>query len=122
MKCGEFPALAKHKITIKTRSEAVTDYGGATTTWPTLATVWAVIEPQNGREVFAQDQIQSRVMSKMVIRYRSDLKDTATSGKYKVSYDGRDFPIVYIKNLDEDMKSEGKVFQVLACEENNAEN
>ena len=122
MKCGDFPRLAKHQIVIQKRIDSSTDYGGTTTTWQNLATVWAIIEPTTGNDPFADDQIQSRVTSKMIIRYRSDMKNTAVSGKYKILFDDREFPIRYVKNVDEDLKYEGNSFQVIVCEENYAEN
>ena len=93
------------------------DYGGESTSWTAQSTVWAAIMPLSGREVYTQDQSQSRVTTKIIIRYQSALKDTQTTGAYRVSYDGRFFPVKYIRNLSEDMKSEGTQFQELFCEE-----
>lgn len=120
MKCGEWRAKASHKITIQEYTFTSDDYGGSTTGWVTQSTVFAMIKPISGREVFQSDQAQSRVTSKMVIRYQSALKNTAETGKYRVSYDGRLFPVKYVRNLDDDMKNEGKAFQELLCEENAA--
>jgi len=122
MKCGEFAGNAKHKITIQSRSEAGDAYGGSDTTWATQSTVWAAITPLSGREVYQQEQKQSRVSSKMVIRYQSALKNTVTTAKLRVSYDGRIFPVDYIRNLDSDMKSEGNVYQELFLTEAEPEN
>lgn len=121
MKCGEFPAKAKNRIVIQSRGDASDDYGGSAVTWSTLATVWAIIEPMSGREVLQSEQLQSRVTHKVTIRYNATLKSTATGAKYRISYDGRLFPIKFVQNFDEDLKTEGTVFQVLTCEENNAE-
>ena len=122
MKCGEWRTNAKHRITIQERSEVVDDFGGQTLTWTTKSTVWASIEPLNGREVYLQEQNQSRVTSKMTIRYQSDLKATRDAGALRISYDGRIFPVNYIRNLDSDMKNEGTQYQQLFVEENGAEN
>ena len=122
MKCGEFSALAKNRIVIQQRTEVADTGGGFAVTWSTLSTVWAVIEPTSGREPYLQGQSQSRVTSKMTIRYQTALKNTASIADYRVSFDGRIFPIKYIKNLEEDLKREGKFFQILMCEENDAEN
>jgi len=122
MKCGEFAGKAKHRITIQSRSEATDVYGGSDTTWATQSTVWADITPLSGREVYQQEQKQSRVSSKMLIRYQSALKNTVTTAKFRVSYDGRIFPVDYIRNLDSDMKSEGNVYQELFLTEAEPEN
>jgi|AKVG01.1.fsa_nt_gi SPP1 family predicted phage head-tail adaptor len=118
MKCGEFRAKASHFITIQERSTTSGDYGGVSVTWSDLSTAYAMIKPMSGREVFEQQQMQSRVKTKMIIRYQSALKDTADTAAYRVSCDGRIFPIEYVTNLSDDMKNEGKAFQVLYCSEN----
>jgi len=121
--CDNFSGQANQRITIQPRTDTSDNYGGAAATWTANnISAWAIIEPQSGRETFAQGQDQSRVESKMTIRYQSTLKNTATAGKYRVSFNGRIFPVLYIKNLDEDMKREGRAYQVLYCTENGAEN
>lgn len=120
MKCREFRSKANHRIIIQKMSNTGDNYGGETVSWQTQSTVWADIQPLSGNELFRQDMQQSMVRNKMIIRYQSDLKDTALTGKYRVSYDGRLFPIKYITNLAEDMISEGKAYQILYCEENSA--
>jgi len=122
MKCGEFPAKARNKISIQARTDVLDDYGGSTVTWAEVYNSWAVIEPMGGREAFLSQQLQSRITHSMTIRYLAALKDTATAAKYRVLFDGRIFSVKFIKNIDSSMKMEGKVFQVLTCEENDAEN
>ena len=80
-----------------------------------------MIMPKSGREVFESQKLDSRVTSKMVIRYQSALKVTDTVSQYRVSYDGRTYSVKYIRNLEEDMKNEGKAFQELTLEENSPE-
>lgn len=117
--CDSFSGRANKRITIQPRTESGDNYGGQAVVWTTSnISVWAIIEPQSGRETFAQGQDQSRVDSKMTIRYQPSIKSTAVAGKYRVSFDGRVFTVLYIKNLDEDMKREGKAYQVLSCVEN----
>ncbi|WP_038207890.1 phage head closure protein [Xenophilus azovorans] len=41
--------------------------------WVTLATVWAAVEPLNGREFFAADAAQSEVTTRIRMRYRDDI-------------------------------------------------
>ncbi len=122
MKCGEFNAKARSRVVIQARTDTVDSYGGASVAWSTLATVWAIIEPASGREFLQSNQLQSRTSHKITIRYQSSLKNTASAAKNRISFDDRLFSVKYIKNLDEDMKREGKAFQQLYCEENDAEN
>jgi SPP1 family predicted phage head-tail adaptor len=116
-----FASMANNKVTIQYLAESVDAYGSPATTWSLQSKVWAVIEPASGREVFASQQLQSRVTHKVTIRYQSALKDTATTARYRMLFDDRTFDIVYSKNLHADMKREGKEFQVLYCNENGAE-
>lgn len=121
-KSAQWRKDATHRIIIQQKDLVDDELGGSETTWTTQSTVWASIKPLTGREVYLQDQDQSKVNSKMVIRYQSALKDTATVAKYQVSYDGRIFPIKFSRNLASDMKNEGKQFIELFVTENEAEN
>lgn len=51
--------------------------------WAPLATVWAAVEPLNGREYFAASSAQSEVTTRIRIRYRPGL----TSAD-RVNHDG----------------------------------
>ena len=117
----DFHSNAKNRITIQKPTETVDAYGARTVTFSTQSTVWAQIIPNSGREIFAQGAIQSRYTHKILIRYQSALKNIAVISDYRVSYDGRLFGIQAIKNLDDDMKTEGNSFQELLCEENGAD-
>ena len=120
MKCKRF--RPRNRVTVQSRSETSDSFGGQTVSWGTLATVWAEIEPLSGREVFANQALDSRVSSKMTIRYRSDLKDTSGAAKNRISFDGRIFTIHYVRNLHSDLKTEGRAYQQLFCEDNGPEN
>lgn len=123
MGCDNFSGMANKRIVLQPRTEVADSYGGQTVTWATSnLTVWAIMEPASGREVFQQGQKQARVDTKITIRYQSALSNVATGAKYRVSFDNRIFPVLYVKNLDEDMKREGKAYQVLYCGENDPEN
>jgi len=117
----DFNSIAKNRITIQSPTETVDAYGARTVSFATQSTVWAQITPNSGREIFAQGAIQSRYTHKILIRYQAELKNIAVISDYRVSFDGRLFSIQAIKNLDDDMKSEGKFFQELLCEENGAD-
>lgn len=122
MACNDFRAKARHKITIESKSLTTDRYGGQLVTWTTQSTVFAKIEPYSGREPLANEQLQSRVSHKMTIRYQSTLKDTASASSNRVLFDDRVFSIEHIRNLHDDMKNEGKAYQVLYVVENGAEN
>lgn len=122
MKCGQFPSLAKHRITIQVPTETADDYGGFNVTWSTLEKIYAWIVPMSGREVYTNDKLTSRVTHKIVIRYINGLRLTDTAAKHRVQFDGKTLEIETLEDLDEDLKSYGNVFQRLMCVENGAGN
>lgn len=117
----DFNSIAKNRITIQSPTETVDAYGGRTTSFTTHSTVWAQITPVSGRELFNQGAVQSRLSHKVLIRYQASLKDIKSSSDYRISFDGRLFGVQGIRNLDADMKTEGRFFQELLCEENGAD-
>ena len=117
----EFNSKARNRIIIQSPTETVDAYGARTTTFATQSTVWAQIIPNSGREIFAQGAVQSRYTHKIIIRYQAALKNITAISDYRVSFDGRLFEVQSIKNLDADMKTEGRFFQELLCEENGSD-
>lgn len=69
-------------------SPARNDVGEPNETWVAVATVWASVEPLQGREYWAQQQIQSEVSIRLRIRYRSGL-----TTKMRVVYGSKIFDI-----------------------------
>lgn len=119
--CLDFASKAKHKIVIQSKGTTLSATGGQSDTWTTVNTVWAIIEPSSGNEVFASQQLQSRVTHKIIIHYLSSLADTSVTGSYRCLLDSiRVLNIQYVRNLHYDLITEGKAFQVLYCEENGA--
>ena len=117
----DFNSIAKNRITIQSPTETVDAYGARSVSWATQSTVWAQIIPNSGREFYAQGAVQSRYTHKILIRYQAALKGITTISDYRVSFDGRLFGVQGIRNLDADMKTEGRFFQELLCEENGAD-
>lgn len=119
-KCDSFSGKARHKITIENQSLAVDDYGGASNTWASVGTFWAMMKPMSGKEVFVSEQNMSRVTHSFTIRYKSTFASTKDFGSYRISYNGRLFEVKYIRNLDKTRKVEGTAFQEIIAEENGA--
>lgn len=63
----------RHRIDIRQPSTERDTYGEPVVTWSTLDTVWASVEPMNGKEVFKAGQILDLIPTKIVIRYRDDM-------------------------------------------------
>ncbi len=71
----------RDRITIQTKSVTRDAYGAEVVTWTTLATVWASVETLSGREYLATisggiPQVRSERLSRVVIRYRPDVRET----------------------------------------------
>ena len=116
--CFSFGQKAKDRITIQAPVETVDAVGGRSITWGTVSEVWAMITPTSGREIFAQQADQSRITHKMLIRYQAGFKDITQISDNRISFDGRLFGIKTIRNLDNDLKSNGKTYQEFLVEEN----
>ena len=89
----------RHKIFIEQATETEDSYGGIVSTWSTLITCRAAVEPLMGREYFAALQVNAERNMKFRIRY-SNLVATATT-KMRVKYDGRYFDVQSIMNIEE---------------------
>jgi SPP1 family predicted phage head-tail adaptor len=117
-KCGDdFPARAKCRIAIQSAVIVADDAGGWVETWADALTLWAMIEPMAGREVFLSSQLQSRVDARITVRYQSSLVDTTQAAKFRVKFGTRIYNVKAVKNLGTDMKLEGKTYQQLLCTE-----
>jgi SPP1 family predicted phage head-tail adaptor len=91
------------------------------TNWQTIATVWAGIEPQTGREVFASGQVQADTTHRVTLRWHAavanaerllvhDPKAPASPGFPQGGF--RVFNILDVQNLDERDRT-----LVLTCKE-----
>ncbi|MGO6851598.1 phage head closure protein [Rhizobium beringeri] len=117
-KCGsDFSSSANTRIVVQSPTETSDEFGGRAVTWNDLVSLWAVVEPMAGREIYVSAQQQSRVDARILIRYRSDLSDTTTAARNRVKVDNRLYNIAAVKNLADDLKTEGKDFQQLLCME-----
>lgn len=63
------------RLTIQSRSTTQDTVGGQSTTWATIATVWANIEALTARELMAAQAVQSSVSHQITIRYQPLLAD-----------------------------------------------
>lgn len=64
----------RHRVVIQRPVETQNSTTGATTvTWQDVATVWAAIEPLSAREFIAAQAENSKVSTRITVRYRADL-------------------------------------------------
>ena len=69
MKAGQLD----QRVAIERVTYTQDEMGGVIYTWAPLATVWAAVEPLNGREFFAASTTLSETTTRVRIRYRPDL-------------------------------------------------
>ena len=64
----------RHRVTIEAPATAQDPTTGAmTTSWQTLATVFAAIEPLSVRDLIAAQAVKSELAARIVIRHRTDI-------------------------------------------------
>lgn len=76
--------LLRDQIVIQQRSDAQDAFGQPVPTWSDLATVWAAVEPERGREWFVASQLQAVEPVRFRIRYRADV-----TTRHRVSWGGK---------------------------------
>lgn len=65
----------KHRVVIQYPNGTQNlDTGGYSDDWSTLTTVWAAIEPISAREFVASSTENSKVNTRIIVRYRKDIK------------------------------------------------
>lgn len=63
----------RHKVTLQERTETQDSTGAVTWSWSDVASVWASVEPLNGREYLQASQLQSTVSTRIRIRHREGI-------------------------------------------------
>ena len=86
----------RQRVQIKTPVEARNAYGERITTWSTLATVWAAVEPIRGREFFEAETVQAEITHRVILRYYPGIVP-----RYRVVFEGRVLEIQAVINVDE---------------------
>ncbi len=86
----------KHRITIQSKSASQNTYGEEVITWADWATVWAAVEPLQGREFLDGKQITAEVTTRIRIRYRSGILP-----EYRVKFGSIYYDILSIIPLEE---------------------
>ncbi len=118
---SKFNSLARNRIAIEQKTVTDTSYGGQSIKWVVAGNYWAQIKPMSGSEVFRSQQLQSRVTHKILIRYQAEFANTKDFSAYRIVYQERVFNIRYIRNLHDDMETEGLEYQEIMAEENAGE-
>jgi SPP1 family predicted phage head-tail adaptor len=86
----------RHRVTLQSYSESLSALGEPLKTWTDLATVWADVSPERGKEAIAAMQINASVMHRVRIRYREGL-----TPKMRVVFGTRTLQVEAVLNVDE---------------------
>ena len=63
----------RHRVTIQQKAPTRDTFGGEVEVWNPVATVWASVEPLQGREFLEARQMQAEVTTRIRIRYRAGI-------------------------------------------------
>ncbi len=86
----------RHRVTLQRRGDTRDGIGTVTETWTNEATVWASIEPLQGREYFEAQRENADVTHKLRIRHRSGV-----TREMRVIFEDRVFDIEAVLNVEE---------------------
>lgn len=91
----------RRRITIQQRSVTKDTFGGQSTSWSDLATVWAEITPLSARELLTAQAVNAEVTHSITVRYQAMFANPKTVAGYRAFYAGRYFNIHGSMNQDE---------------------
>jgi SPP1 family predicted phage head-tail adaptor len=97
----------RHRITIQQSTQTQDSYGEPIDSWAEYATVWASVEPVQGRELWAQQQVQSEITIRIRIRYLSGV-----TSAMRVLFGSRVLSIEHVI----DVKEQHKEMQLMCSE------
>ena len=96
----------KHLVTIQEYKATIDEFGGEEKTWETYKKTRAKISPFSGKEFFESQSVQSKVNSRIVVRF-----DEKIIPKMRIAYRDK---IYNIEAVLEDNKSL-REYQTLLC-------
>lgn len=91
------PGRLRHRVTLQEYKEVVDQYGTPIDQgWQDVATVWASVEPIQGREYVLLQNTQAEVTTRIRIRYRAGVKPAM-----RLLYGARVFDIQAVIDFEE---------------------
>lgn len=89
----------RHRVTLQSPAGSRDALGERTTTWTSVATVWADVEPLTARELFVASQAQSSVTQRVTIRHSATV--AAVTGAWRVLFGSRVLVVDGVRNPHE---------------------
>ena len=84
----------RHRVVIQQPNPTTDTFGQPVKGWSTVATIWAAVEPLNGREYFTAQQMNAETKVRIRIRYGSEL--SSITAAWRVTYGGKTYDIIEI--------------------------
>jgi len=84
----------RHQVVVQQPDPTVDTYGQPVRGWATVATVWAAVEPLNGREFFKAQEVQAETRVRMRLRYGSEIASISQS--WRVTFSGKVYNILSV--------------------------
>jgi SPP1 family predicted phage head-tail adaptor len=88
-------------VSVESRSTQRDSFGGQSTVWTPVKTVYAAIEALSGSELVAAQQFATEVSHRFTVRYDAIFADPKAATAYRLVYRGRIFNITAPLNIDE---------------------
>ena len=85
----------RERVTIEQESRVADGGGGYPMAWSEVATVWAAVEPQSGREQLQAERVESLVDYRVTMRWRGDV----TAGM-RLLWGSVDMAITAVRRVD----------------------
>ena len=98
------------RVTLQKPVQTTNAEGRTSTTWQSVLTVWAAIEPIQGREALLAAQAQTTLTHQ--VRIRGNLHSTGITARWRLAYGSRLFDIQSITDTKEAHEE-----LILACQE-----
>lgn len=89
----------RHRVVLQAPNPTLDTYGQPIRGWATGITVWASVEPLNGREYFRAQAEQGETRVRMRLRYGSEI--SAITAAWRVTFDSKVYNIQSVIQPDE---------------------
>lgn len=86
----------RHRVVVESPTTAPDNYGGLVTSWSTVGTYWAAIEPITGKERFASGERIAEGDVRIVMRYVGAITEA-----YRITHGGVVYDIKAVINRNE---------------------
>jgi SPP1 family predicted phage head-tail adaptor len=86
----------RHQVILQSKTEGRDAVGGVVEAWSDVATVWASVEPLDGKEFFAAERVNADATTRIRMRYRAGVTPVM-----RAVYGARIFDIQNVINVDE---------------------